>query len=388
MSLGDYLEKYTYQNILSDALAQVDPRFDRRQGSIIYDALAPACYKLAEYYMELRQVYFNTFADTAPGIYLDMRAAEQGLTRYDSSYAYKKGEFKDEKNSPMKIPIGSRFSTVSDVNPIIYVVDSPYIDPDDGVIVTGSYVMRCEVPGTIGNEYSGNLINITFLSGVAKATLSDLLIPARDVETDDEFRQRYFDTVRRKPFGGNIADYRRFVKAIEGVGELQVYPVWNGGGTVKLSVIDAEYNPVGEEFLQKIQNEVDPDSVPEGKGTGLGTAPIGHKVTVAAPEEFKINISCKVATKLGVSKSSLNEPIKQAVGEYLLGLRKSWGIGDELNRYSVSVYISRIISAMLSVEGVVNVTEVTINGEDTDLVLREDAIVQQLPVMGELTFIE
>ena len=39
------------------------------------------------------------------------------------------------------------------------------------------------------------------------------------------------------PFGGNIAQYRQWAKEIPGIGGVQVYPVWAGGGTVKLSTV-------------------------------------------------------------------------------------------------------------------------------------------------------
>ena len=386
MSIGDHLEQKTYQTILADSLSRLDPKWDSRQGSIHYDALAPQSYELADFYMNLRQGYNHTFATVSTGIYLDERAKEQGLSRYQASYAYKKGEFYNQEDEPVEIPIGSRFSTISDAYPIIYVVDSEYVN--DGVPVPGTYILRCEILGTIGNEYTGNLLNVTFITGVARAEMSDLIYPARDIETDEEFRQRYFEWVRRKPFGGNIADYRQFTKAIEGVGELQVYPVWNGGGTVKISVIDAEYNAIGEEFLKKIQNTIDPDNMPDLQGTGLGTAPIGHKVTVVTPTELKINVSCTVFLKVGTQKAQIEDSVKAAISAYLLELRKSWGIGDELNRYSCAVYIARITSAILTVPGVINVTEVKINSEDKDLVLTESAVTQQLPVMGELVIDE
>ena len=50
--------------------------------------------------------------------------------------------------------------------------------------------------------------------------------------------------------------------------------------------------------------------------------------------------------------------IESAINEYLIDLRKQWGIGDELNNYSLAVYLSRISAAILSVTGVVNVTNV------------------------------
>ena len=77
--IGDYLDKYTFKYLMELALDNVPDSLDKREGSIIYDALAPACYELAEYYMELKKTLENTFAETASNEYLDLRAAEQEL---------------------------------------------------------------------------------------------------------------------------------------------------------------------------------------------------------------------------------------------------------------------------------------------------------------------
>ena len=54
--IGDYLEKYTFEYLIDSALSRVSDSIDKREGSIIYDALAPACYELAEVYMQLRSI--------------------------------------------------------------------------------------------------------------------------------------------------------------------------------------------------------------------------------------------------------------------------------------------------------------------------------------------
>ena len=54
------------------------------------------------------------------------------------------------------------------------------------------------------------------------------------LEDDGSFRQRAIDALTERPFGGNVADYKRVVLAIDGVGGLQVYPTWDGGGSVEL----------------------------------------------------------------------------------------------------------------------------------------------------------
>ena len=63
--------------------------------------------------------------------------------------------------------------------------------------------------------------------------------------------RRLFDAV--EAFGGNVADYREKVNAITGVGGVKVYPVWNGGGTVKLTIIASDFTAPSTELISKVQ---------------------------------------------------------------------------------------------------------------------------------------
>lgn len=381
--IGDNLEQYTYDNLMRLALSYVPDTVDKREGSVIFDALAPFCQVLAGAFMELRNFYRDTYALTATGEDLDYRVVESGITRYSATYAIKRADFADSEGLPISVPIGSRFSTVSDTNPIIYQVTDVY--SEDGVPVAGAYQLTCETSGIIGNQYTGNLVNITFIQGLASATMSTLIQPARDTETDDELRERYFDGLNQKAFGGNIADYREKVLEIEGVGGVQIYPVWNGGGTVKLSIVDTEYNPATEEFIELVANEIDPENYEGEKGTGLGIAPIGHKVTVTTPTETDIDVSATLTLKSGYQLGQVEDAVKQQISDYLLSLRREWDNADSMNRYSLSVFLARVSSAIINVTGVDNVTNLTLNGEAEDIELPQTGASQSVPVLGEVT---
>lgn len=382
--IGDYLEQFTYDYLMQLALSFVNDDLDKREGSIIYDALAPFCQVLAGRMMELKNFYQDTFALYSGGQALDDRVAESGVERYPATYAIKRGYFADSKNNPMNIEIGSRFSTVSETSPIIYKVIRQYTEEGGGV-VAGTYELECEVPGTIGNEYSGNLINITFIQGLSIAEMGTTLVPARDTETDDELRKRYFDRLKQKAFGGNIADYREKVLAISGVGAVQVYPTWDGGGTVKISILDPTYQRVSEEFIRTVQEEMDPENMEGETGLGLGIAPIGHKVTVTTPDAVEINVSATVQLVPGYSVGQVEGPIKAAISAHLTDLCKTWDDAVTLNDYNVAVYLARISSIIMNVPGVMNLRGITLNDSEEDLVLQEDGNVQQIPVMGEVT---
>ena len=378
----DELEKYTYEYLLTLALSRVPDTIDKREGSIIYDALAPACYALAGFYLELYNAYNNVFIDTAVGEFLDRKVAERGLTRKSATYAERRIDFTDAEGNTMSINIGSRFSTISSTNPIIFAVTSEY-ENSDGNIVAGAYICKSETSGTDGNSYTGDMAAVSNISGLGSAVLSTLITPAENAETDDELRTRFKASIISTSYGGNRSEYvNDWVLPISGVGACQIYPVWDGGGTVKISVVDSEYNPVSSEFLDSIKETLDPTDY---EGTGIGLVPIGHTVTVVTPNEITVPIEITIALGVGYTLDDVETIINDALESLVEDLRAKWGEWNKISQYSCVLYQSYIISALISIEGVVNVTDVLINNIDSDYTFIENATTQELPKLGTVT---
>ncbi|CUO92030.1 putative baseplate J-like protein [Clostridium baratii] len=383
MSLGEYLEEYSFENLIKGALEKVPDDIDKRQGSVIYDALAPACYQLAEMYMQLKEVLLNSFVTTSYGEYLDNKVIEQGLTRYKATYAKKKIKCTFENGTPATIQVGSRFSTINDETPLTYKVIDLFKN-ENNMVVPGEYIVQCETIGTIGNGYIGDMLPITHINNLKSCKMTTLLVPARDEESDEELKQRFILEVNQRPFGGNVAQYDDEIRKIDGIGEVQIYPTWNGGGTVKCSIVDTEFNAVSEELIEKVKNIIDPK---ENEGTGLGLAPIGHIVTITTPQVVNINIEAKIHLITGYTIDQVREEIKKSIESYLKELKKNWGIADEMNRYELSIYVAQITMSILKVVGVANVTNIKINGQPNDLKLIQSGEIQQLPKLAEVTLL-
>lgn len=386
-TLTEYLEIYTYEYLLETALARIPDTIDKREGSIIYDALAPACLELSDFYMQLKNAIDQSSATTATGQALDYKVAEQGLTRLEATYAVRKGVFTKNDATPFDtLPLGSRFSTTNDAEGVIFVVTDYFYEND--VIVPGSYQLTCEQAGAIGNDYIGNLIPVSYINDLATATLTDILVTSQDVESDDDLRARYFEYLKAKAFAGNVADYRRKVSEIAGVGNLQVYPIWNGGGTVKLSVVDDNYNPITPTFITQLKDLIDPANGSGVYGYGLGLAPIGHNVTVVAPTEVTVNVASTVVYSAGANKPAVDANVTTAIEEYFLQLRKQWGVSNDLNEYSIGVYLAKINAIIIGVSGIENVIGTTLNGASSDITLTQNATTQELPQLGTVVLSE
>ena len=98
----------TYEVILQRMLDRVPDNMDKREGSIIYDALAPAARELADLYAEFGEIETESYADTASREYLIKRAAERGITPHPATNAIVKGVFTP---TDIEIPIGTRFNS-------------------------------------------------------------------------------------------------------------------------------------------------------------------------------------------------------------------------------------------------------------------------------------
>lgn len=372
------LSQQTYQNILTQMLDQVPATFDKRDTSPIPTALGPAAYALEGFYISLNQVQLAAYVQTATGQALDYLAVIAGLTRYPASAAVRLGIF------DMAVPIGSRYSTINGADSINFQATAATTGETEGDYY---YQLTAETPGSIGNEYTGPILPITAIPGLNSAQITDILVPGDDEESDEDFRARIIEALNDRPFGGNIASYRTYIMAIDGVGAVQVYPTWNGGGTVKCSVLGADFLPASPTLVENVQNAVDP---PPNQGLGLGTAPIGAQVTVVAPEELTVNVSATLQLASGYAIGQVQTPIQQAIENYMLSVRQEWAtpVNTTSVEYQANVYVARITAAIVGVPGVVNATNVQLNGGTADLILTETGATQQVPITGTVTLSE
>ena len=349
----------SYEALMERKLDLIDDKRDKRQGSVIYDALAPNAAETAAFYADLDMLEDRTFADTATGEDLTRRAAERGILRKAAVKATFYGSFLDEDGVEYPMEAGTRF----------------FLEEYDYVVLfreeDGRYVLECETAGACGNEYLGNLIPLETMAGLAAATLEELRTNGEDEEGDEELRKRYFSSFDADAFGGNISDYKRKISAMQNVGGVKVYPVWNGGGTVKVVIIDQGWRGPTETELAELQREIDPES----RGEGYGIAPIGHRVTVAGVEEVACEIHMTLSLADGAVQETAAAEIRKRFEAYLEEMRKSWADSAYL-----TVRISYLESRALETDGVLDVSDCTINGMGSNLVLGAD----EVPVLGEI----
>lgn len=355
-------KELTFDAILERMLKRVAAKYDKREASVIWDALAPASVEFQNLYVIIQGVLTEMFADTATRNFLIKHCADKGITPKPASYAIVKGKFTP---STLEIPIGARFS-FEDFN---YKVKDK--------ISNGLYHLECETIGSAPNGQIGKLIPIDYINGLQSAEILEMSILGEDEEATETLRERYFSSLQSGSFGGNLRDYRDKILSLSGIGGVKVYGgvEWNGGGTVKCVISNSDYGVPDEDLVDSVQTYIDPQM---NHGDGKGEAPIGHIVTVVAAYITEVNITTSLVYQSGYSWATVKDNVKTAVDEYLASLNSRW---DKLDR--IHVRISHVENAILNVPGVLDVQGTTLNGKEENLAVDRDSLVTRGTINGD-----
>jgi uncharacterized phage protein gp47/JayE len=366
-------EEYTFDNILARMLDRVSDEVDKREGSVIYDALAPAAVELQLMYIELENMLNQCFADTADRTWLIMRAKERGFEPYTASAAVLRGVF-DPTDAEVE---GKRFN----LEKLNYIVGE--------LLEDGSRAVYCESTGSEGNLYLGAMTPLEYIDGLKSARLTEVITEGKDEEDTEVFRQRYLESISEQAFGGNVADYRQKVKELNeneditgmgGIGQVRVYCAdeWNGGGTVKLVIASRSDSACTPTLISAVQEYIDPIG-----GKGLGIAPVGHIVTVGTVDSQSVDINVKLRVSDGYDAELLKPYIEQVTEDYFAELNGKWedtqGVDDEDD---ITVIVSYLAGKIQSLAGVRGISEISVGGAvfGEELVLNKDSFA----VFGEL----
>lgn len=335
-------EDKTYENILQEMLNRVSNDVDKREGSVIYDALAPAAYFLADQYFQLRNFIDLVLPDTAVGEYLDRAVSGYGMSRKSASPAVRKIVTSGD------ISIGTRWV----ISEVVYRVTEQ--------IEENVYGAECETAGKIGNTYSGSLEPLSAVSNVT-AELTDIITDGADEETDEALRARFYEKVRHPATSGNAYHYRQWALEVSGVGDAKVFPLDSGPGTVTVLILDVD----------KKRNTSLESAVSEYMET---VRPIGASITISSPAARTVDVSANIILDGAKTLDDVLAEFKKQLAEYL----KSLVFVD----YRVSY--AKTGSLLLNIEGVQDYDDLKLNNSTGNITVG----VKEIPVMGAVNLEE
>lgn len=356
-------EDKTYETIMEEMLDGIDPAIDTRQGSVIYDAISPVAMELAQMYADMGLVEDECFADSASYYYLIKRAAERGIFVREGTPSVLKIHVVPEN---VDIPLG----TECNAGELNYVVTEKL--PEEGY-----YSITCTETGKAGNLVNDDIIPMENVDGLEAIEFVSILASGTDDEDEEALRERYFESFSEVTFGGNKKEYKEKAKEFPFVGACRPIPVWNGGGTVKLIVLNSEFDVADAGEIQQLQDAFDP----EQNGMGDGIAPIGHVVTVVSAEAEEVNVLCGVTLADGYCWEDVAESARLEVEKYFYELRKTWeDIGEN---ETLVIRSGQIEDILIHIPGIRDAKNVLLNGKAGNLYIDGSKIPKAGEVVGQ-----
>lgn len=333
-------EDMTYENLLNTMLRRVPDDIDKREGSIVFDALGPAAYTQAEQYFLMNNYLDLVLPDKSVGEFQDRFLVAFNIFRKPATKAIRKVE------TTGPIELESRWE----------LEDTTYKITEH--VSETEYRAECEQAGTIGNMYFGKMAPISYIVGT-EVVLSDILQEGTKEESDEALRERFLIKVRKPSTSGNVYDYYNWAMACKGVGAAKIFPLAYGPGTVKVVVADEDKTAATPALLKTVKDYIEE------------MRPIGATATVASAEELPVNVMGRVKFKNGLNLGEVQTAFRTAFDTFLRD-----------NAFDISyVGYARVGNILLETAGVEDYAGLTINGFDHNIELTDE----QIAVIGTVT---
>lgn len=352
-------ENETREAIERRCMDRIDPKFDPRPGGVIQTNIASAAIEFALLYQALDFVDAQISPMTADRTHLESWGSTFGVTPLQPTYAILKARIEMQEGT---CPIGTRFMQDELTFTVIsYNGRNGGEDDDDGF---DEYSLQCEQAGEIGNTAYGRIIPVLNVKGLLSAEIIGTEIPGTDLESDSSLKERFLDNFRNKAYGWNMAQYKQEIAKMQGVGGSKIVRYFEQKDFwVGVYIIDSTFQKASPELISSVQENLLPllpdFEEPTIQNSGDGMVAIGHVPKVMSAEEVEINLTLHLEFETRYSYEILEQPIREAIQNYLTHeCNEKWD--DEDN---IIVRTSGIETAVLTVDGIIDIYDTEINGD-------------------------
>jgi len=265
------------------------------------------------------------------------------------------------------------------------------IDSSVTINGTGLVNIQCLQVGIMGMVGANSITQMPVtLQGITSCTNLQATTDGYEPETDAHLRQRYYEALRMPPTSGNKYHYLKWAKEVNGVGNAEVYPLWNGENTVKVVIIDVNSQPASLDLVDEVQEHIDPKGTYDEStntwstwGTGSGEAPIGAYCTVESAASKAITVKVKIEKS---NSSYTDENIASNIIENITSYFKEIALNKEMNYVSYA----KIGHLIFASEGVADYdsNSLTVNDTTSNIILSYDKNLTEIPIVSQVVLLQ
>ena len=295
--------------------------------------------------MEVQPIPDHVLLDTAEGEYLDRKALDYNETRNPAAASVGNLLFTGEPGTV--IPLGTEvlYGTLAFATTATAQINT------EGYCEIGA---RCQTAGTVGNVAIGTITALrTAISGVASVTNTAPFGGGAEAESDESFRNRVLEKIRRPITSGNRNHFIYWAKQVPGVGGAKCLGAEVcGAGKVKLIILSDKYSAPDEVVLDNVEAHIEAERQ------------IGADVTVVAATPKAVTVVVAVTVASGHNITDIRQNVQAALQSYIESVnREDFDTapvrGDENRKSSISYY--RIGDLIFGVDGVADIISYTLN---------------------------
>lgn len=340
------------QEKLKNSMLDTARNVDKTESSMVHDAINPAAIEMANFYMQLGSVANKLDIENLSGAELErFIAGSTPLTRKIGTPA--NGVVTISGQEGAKISIGAIVST-GDVD---FIIMEETTIPASGSV---NVAVESQQIGAIGNVPANTIIEFPLpIQGLVDVYNAEPTTGGYEPESDDEFRERYYAKLQRPGKAGNKYHYEEWAMEVVGVGDVRVYPIWNGPLTVKVVVVDSNRQPPDEELVQSVTDYIEEQR------------PFGATVTVEGAAPKTIDIAVTLTLDTGYLLADVTEDIRLGIEEYF----------KTLSFTGTAVSWAKIGGIVIDTPGVLDYQNLTVNLGTANIPLTET----EVPVIGTIT---
>lgn len=353
----------TAEEIALEGLQTLNPKYQKTVGFFAWDFFVAIGKILYDIWQKIIYIA-RCLTDLSYMDYEDLKNFVYQTRGIEPKPATKSTGYLKVTNGNGEIKIGDSFATA----------DGTVFKATKTVTVKAGDVfeVECEEEGQNGNVLANTIEFIpTTIQGIVSVTNEEAFTNGYDEESKEDLLERYYDSIRKPIISGNIYHYEKWAKEVVGIGDCKVKQLWAGDNTVKVVIIDSNKESPSQELIDKVQEYIDPGA----KGLGEGQAPIGAYCTVTGVDTLPLNISLKVRLETNKDLGTVKTEITNKINEYL----------KETVFENNYVSYQKIGAVILSVSGVVDYSDLTINENIQNIILEDNDETTQIASLGTLT---
>jgi uncharacterized phage protein gp47/JayE len=337
----------------------------KSEGSLTYDAHSPASNEFAQTYITLDQVVNKFDLSNLSGDELATRIYQRtGLTKNLATYSV----------GVLNI-IGTATIAIGDLFQTPNLVQFKSLE-NKTIVANGTISIQALVAGSSGNIPAGQITGIPVtITGLISVTNPLPTENGFDVESDSALLQRYYEKIQLPSTQGNIAQFIILAKAYTGVGAVKVFPTWHGNNTIKLVIIDANKQPPSTDFINAVQTYMDP--LGDNWGLGYGAAPAFSFTTIAGATANTINVSFTAVKDSNYTDAQRLTNVQTSIIAYL----------KSIAFVASSVSYAQIGAAILSSSGILDYSNLTVNGGTSNISISFTTSLCEVPVLGVVNIV-